>query len=86
MEKTIVNFEVWWLFAKVFFVEFGGMESIGSTSVSKNRIFLQFVEVCSLESFPLYDMHNNSLADMVLAIERKVRGREEGKKRGQTER
>ena len=50
-------------------------QAIRESFLCKNHIFLQFVGSILLKSFPLYDMHN-SLADMVLAIEERVRGRE----------
>ena len=37
-EKTFANFKVLWLFAKVFFVKFGGVASISSTSEHSMKI------------------------------------------------
>ena len=66
-EKIFTNFEVLWLFVKVFIVKLGGMVSsggiVGSTSeqpvkrfLRENFIFHQFVKVFSHKSFPLLVM------------------------------
>ena len=49
--KTFVNFEVLWLFAKVFSVQFGGMASFGGTSEQSVKIFSAnfYLPIC--ESF-----------------------------------
>ena len=38
-EKTFTNFEVLWLFVKVFCVRFGGMASFGGTSKQFAKVF-----------------------------------------------
>ena len=55
-EITFTNFAVLWLFAKVFYVKFGGVASLAQhrRAISENHIFHQFAKVFSLESFPLY--------------------------------
>ena len=60
-EKTLANFAVLWLFAKVFSAKFGGMVSFGTAWASnpqkfspRKSYFHQFAQVFSLESFPLY--------------------------------
>ena len=52
-EKSFVNFEVFWLFLKVFFTKFGGMVSFGGTSKQLTEIFSVKI-IFSLENFPLY--------------------------------
>ena len=60
-EKTfITNFEVLWLFAKVFCAKFGGVASFGSTSEQSAKVFSakvcfhQLTKVFFLESFLLH--------------------------------
>ena len=50
-EKTLANFEVLWLFAKVFSVQFGGVASFGGTSEQSVKIFSAnfYLPIC--ESF-----------------------------------
>lgn len=52
-EKSLVNFEVFWLFLKVFFTNFGGMASFGGTSKQLTEIFTVKI-IFSLKNFPLY--------------------------------
>ena len=51
-EKSFVNFEVFWLFVKVFFTKFGGVASFGGTSEQLAEVFSVKI-IFSLESFPL---------------------------------
>ena len=39
VEKTFVNFEILWLFLKVFFAKFWGVASIGGTSEQFTKVF-----------------------------------------------
>ena len=59
-ENFFLNFEILWLFVKVFSVNFKGMvfgwplkQAICENFLCENRIFHQFVKVFSLESFSL---------------------------------
>ena len=53
-EKTFANFEVLWLFVKVFSMQFGGLASFGGTSEQFMKIFSAnfYLPIC--ESFFLY--------------------------------
>ena len=60
-ERTFMNFVVLWLFLKVFSAKFGSVISlmqhkraICESFLRENRIFHQFAQVFSLESFLLY--------------------------------
>lgn len=52
-DKSFVNFEVFWLFLKVFFTKLGGMASFGGTSKELTGIFSVKI-IFSLKNFPLY--------------------------------
>ena len=66
-EKTFANFEVLWLFAKVFFAKFGGVASIVAQVNNSQRFspwklyFPPIFESFSLKSFALYGMTLNVL-------------------------
>ena len=55
-EKTLANFTVLWLFAKVFSMKFGGLPSFDSAKASNLRKFSPQKLYFSLESFPLYSI------------------------------
>ena len=54
-EKTFANFKVWWLFARIFTVKFGGVVSAQASKplkfLHKKHIVFLFVKVLSCESF-----------------------------------
>ena len=52
-EKTFANFEILWLFAKVFFMKFGGVASIGGTSEQFTKVFSTKI-VFSTNSWKFY--------------------------------
>ena len=64
-EKTFVNFEVLWLFTKVFFAKFGGVASIVAQVNNSQKFspwksyFPPIFEIFSLKSFVLYGMTLN---------------------------
>ena len=62
MYRLAKNFEILWLFEKVFFAKFGDIVSVGGPSEQSTKGFLQksyFLPIC--ESFVLYGVTLNVL-------------------------
>ena len=50
-EKTFTNFELLWLFAKVFSTKFGDIASFGSTSEQSAKVFSATLYSSNLQKF-----------------------------------